>query len=649
MSGRKKITRRRKIRSCHYCYSHKLKCDKKEPCSSCLAIGDTTECIYGFSKESEDSNNDIDNELGEQSRNNQVRKCQKLNKNSNTAVLFKSKYFYPFFASSINDKILLAESYGQFSLTNNFTRNPIHNFNRYSNKHIDIDGVLQLLPSSKQLTINELSLYMKNVHPIIPIIDQNIVLDMIDDIYNSVNNDREVSALYLILIMAILFCISYANVASGATKNLYLCDSYYSAYKYLLDEAEFPFKQYSESLQAYLLVNFIIDPNMVQAPGYSSMLVRIGQQLGLHTMNLDVPMDTYHLKLLWNFILYVEGSSSVVCGLPFSASKLLLNAVPLYDTDVRKSDYSFPVEFTLGRIKINKLFYDVMELSQRKDIIKPEYLILEKNIDRLYDEINNLNVSIKVRQPDYADYFISTLNVFMYRLHLRHSALICLQDEKDKMVNKLSRELTPVQSSEILNIFDTAVTFQDDIIPISILLLLQTYKRLIQNNVKSFLWYTKGSTVMQYLFIVMKDIYQSPDKSFHLETFPISARKLIGDDIKEVIRVNPVLFKYVLVESLIKLLERKLASLWNNQDLYNFFVIKTVKETLWTERESFLNANKSEMCRLMGVTLFSVGHSHLYDLASIDFTELLKQWQSGNNVVQMEKVLTNWLGDFANF
>jgi hypothetical protein len=46
-NGPQRARKRRAILSCARCRDHKLKCDRGQPCSACVAYGEAPACVYG--------------------------------------------------------------------------------------------------------------------------------------------------------------------------------------------------------------------------------------------------------------------------------------------------------------------------------------------------------------------------------------------------------------------------------------------------------------------------------------------------------------------------------------------------------------------------------------------------------------------------
>lgn len=636
------ITRNRAIKSCKYCYHHKLKCDRGKPCSVCSACDRVDQCVYGFAKRSlPTADATEDRSIAKKPLTKASQHIKKVSKNS---VVYKSKYSYPFFTSSINDKILSAGQFDKKGFSKALTRNELHNFNRTLSPAQSLEEVLAQLPLSKTSALSHVETYFERIHPILPFYNQEKVRNAFTDVYESVEMRTAVDLGHLLVVMAIFFCASYAAVASGTIPDLLLCNNYYKSIRYLLDLLEFPFKPLLESLQAFTVVNFVIDPNMVDASAYSPMLVRMGQELGLHK---GLTPNTVENRLMWNLLLYIEGSSSVVRGFPFLTAASVMNEVPLPEL-AADFNCSYPVSFTIGRCKINNVFREVMGLTSLETITSEKLRSVEGVIKHLYQEISAISVSLHKNHPSYAAYYSSTLYVFVYRLHLRYYALSCLMSEEDKLLQKTNVVISSDAPIDIANILSLKQSIRKEVVELSVMLLFHTYKRLVQQDIDKFVWYTRGSTVMQYLFVLIKNISQSPNQSFGLQDVPTTLHQTLDEEMIEIILKNPVLCKYALVEGVLALLELKLAPLWNNEDLYKLLLVKKLKEQVWNSNDGVLRGSKGALESLQKYKLFSVGVEQLQNVKSINFEECLEGWDSDDFSLNMDRILTSWMADSPN-
>ncbi|CCD24662.1 uncharacterized protein NDAI_0D03480 [Naumovozyma dairenensis CBS 421] len=692
------IKRKRLIKSCKYCYTHKLKCNKEKPCSKCIAVGLIDECIYGFDKgelQNHDSTSHSESttpspKLPLSSNSGKVRKIKTTNKTSSP---LKSKYLYPFFTNSVNDEnISSVASNDTEELSSKMSKNAITTFDRFV-PHlfaITLEDIINLIPDSLEVALSQIDTYFETIHPIIPVLDRSLVRQKLIGIYNSIQSGTDLSISNLLLIMSIFFCSSYSIVASSIIPDLLLCNKYYQSHKYLLELSVFPTRPTLESLQSFLIVNFIQDPNMTEAIGYSVMLVRIAQQLGVEKKLMEhstkqednIQEEEYqHLKLLWSYLLYIEGSASVVYGLPFMSEKFN----PDWPMEkIPTCLESIPLEFTIGRLIINAAFYDIMEHKK--------YVEMKEDHEKLrcvYAKIERLNNQLSGRNFPHSNYFINTLKVFLYRLYLKYFGLLGLysagsknnDNDNDKRKNcaQQQQQLKKNNKNDITWILKSEQVYPDSVIEGSLLLLFSTLKRLIEKDTDKFLWYTRGSTVMQYLFIILKDIYENPKKIYLIEGDDDVKDSLfcnsMDKDVHDVIKRAPVFYRYLLIEQAMNLLELKLAPLWKKDDIYKFMLVRTVKEKVWEIHSNFISSNESLRDELNSSTIFIESRQNIKNLeTSVNFEEYLKQWEidrkkldtripNGNDIdtdgdvnvptghivgssLEAEQILIDWLSEF---
>ncbi|CDF87519.1 uncharacterized protein ZBAI_01119 [Zygosaccharomyces bailii ISA1307] len=629
------IKRNRTIKSCRYCYEHKLKCDRAVPCSTCSTRNFKTKCIYKFDKEASSIAHGANS--AKQRKVKKHEKFQKMDSTPKDGLVYKPRSFYPFFENLINEKILCSSSFGSLSLSLKFSRNEITKFRKNVKLCKSIDDALALLPPSSETALSQVETYFDAVHPIIPILNKKKMLQIVKHFETFRSISTSINLLDLLLLMALLFCASYAAVASGVIPDLLLCNKYYGAYQFLLNACEFPTNAQIASLQAFTIVNFVIDPNMVSATAYSTMLVRLGQQLGLHKMN-DI-----EYKLLWHFLLYYEGSASVVSGLPYFTPRYLM-FVSLLPKATSKDQNGAPLAYTVGRCKINAIFRNVMEISAKESTSEVNFEI-NAEMKNLYDEILQIGSILQREAPLYNGYFESTLMVFLYRLHLRHAALSFTQSRKDELLRKTSGRIVLPQPMDVKSLLTAPHKYGEEVIHLSLLLLFRTYERLVQEKIAKFSWYTLGSTVMQYLFVVIKDLYQTELKSYQLNDFSATLRRTMTKDIVEILATDAVFFRFVLVDGLIGLLEAKIAGLWSDEDLYKFILVRTIKEKVWQVFEKQLKENEERVECLRECKLFACGKKHLQNLKSINYEDYVDSWQCETILPGMESFLMDWLVD----
>ncbi|CCE63564.1 hypothetical protein TPHA_0F00780 [Tetrapisispora phaffii CBS 4417] len=637
--GNKRIIRKRIIKSCKFCYIHKIKCDRQLPCSNCATKVDVDPCKYGFDKD--DLIAESDNESNYSDYNNT--KIKKLKGSIKKEIVFKPKYYNPFFSTLINNTLLSIESFDELIDKQNFQRNVVVNFDRFKPYKLKYDEIIDLIPNNKDDAEFKLRRFYESINPIIPIVSRVCITKIVNEIYLNRKDNKEVNPSSLILLIAMFFCELFADVAAKLKSDISTCNKYFSAFRFLLDVINFPMKSSMECIQACVLVNFVIDPNMIHFTGYSTMLIRLAQQNGINKIAKEMKYQNDSIKILWNFLLYIEGSSSVTFGLPFFSSCELLDFAPLTITDIANNNSEYPLEYTYGRFIINRIFKDLMKIISLNSVSKQHLSLIKRKIDGLYNEINFLNLNIRSKYPVHPEYFTSTLFIFLYRLHLRYIALYTLRAQNDEIIEPLNNGQLALNMEHLL---ESEAIFNDEVITLSLLLLLHTMKRLVQKDIEKFVWYTRGSTIMQYLFIVLKDIYQKPQKPYMLSNFPEITREIMDQDLKVIIDTDPILFKYVLVEDILKLVEMQLVSLWSNDDLYKFIIIKSVKEEVWKKHESFLMHSKKELESIRECNMFASCNKYLNLDKDIELLDSMDHLKENVTSTEISKILQEWVSEF---
>ena len=640
MTTRKPITRKRRIKSCIYCYSHKLKCNRVTPCSTCVANGTAVDCKYWTAQSS------VDQTLSK-------KQVQMVNQNFHynwqlpQDDAYSGKFFYPFFTPSMNDQVVNPNPKTKLISNVNFTRNSITEFDKSATATVDIGRIVSYVLEKRHTIEAKVENYFLNIHPIVPIVDQAKVNIRINDLFRNMEAQETINPLDMILLVSIIFCSIYGSVSSGVTNDLEELKQYYIFFRYLLDVTRFPFVPYIETLQSYVIVNFVLDPNMREAVGYSAMLVRMAQQLGLHQLTVTPETNTDYRIYLWHFILFLDGSSSVASGLRFSTPKDIFKLVSIPRSPAKQGvQSSTPLDFTICRFRMNYLFQQIMELTTKKSISRTENDYVEEKIGLLYRDVGKVEGRLKHAFPDRASYFSSSLYIFLHRLHLRFFALEALQVYVGDLNGKKDLPPSSPKPKDIFWVLDRDMPLRDEVVPLTLLLLLNTMERLVQHDCNGLDWYTRGSTVMQYLFVILRDLYQNPRKEYPLGSFVEPLYGSISFDIKEIITCHPLFFKYKLIDELMKVLEIRLAPLWNNNELYKFVLVNMVKEKVWAHNSAIINEGVDVNLKLNQCRLFLLGNS-LQGNQGNSVEDYATNLESTFWGADAEKIMMDWLTDFS--
>ena len=214
----KVIKRHRSIKTCKYCYEHKLKCNKQSPCDNCTRLGITSHCVYGFKRSGESS---VPTNVG--------KRTTKPEQKTKTLTTPLPKPYYPYLAEAETGNLLNVQD-----ATSNtwMKRNAIANFKKCGKGFMTAEEVNALIPANRATTCLVADTYFQKIDPIIPILHREHVFQKIDSAYTQKRLKNTICISEYLIIFAILFSVAYSNVAEGQIPDLLLCDKYYSCLLY---------------------------------------------------------------------------------------------------------------------------------------------------------------------------------------------------------------------------------------------------------------------------------------------------------------------------------------------------------------------------------------------------------------------------------
>jgi hypothetical protein len=249
-----KLKRNRKIRTCEYCYNHKLKCDRNSPCSTCVRT--KNECVYQFNqltKSDDDStsiitknkfkkNNETDNnnnnnnnannrnndnndgddsninkifhEISETPKNaisgsndhtnlngsNQENNTEiglgkqpkiEFSSNVNNTPLYYSRAFFPYLEPSLNRMFLFKMSeVGETSALNQHYSSLGTYDFQRFGLDFSLDNLIKEYPKKEEFD-NIIYLYWDYIHPLIPVIDKEITMSKYINFWQDLHNVDE--------------------------------------------------------------------------------------------------------------------------------------------------------------------------------------------------------------------------------------------------------------------------------------------------------------------------------------------------------------------------------------------------------------------------------------------------------------------------
>ncbi|SCV00476.1 LANO_0F07052g1_1 [Lachancea nothofagi CBS 11611] len=633
----KVIKRRRSIKSCKYCYEHKLRCNKEQPCNSCKKHEKSELCVYGFDKV------DPGSKLPTSSRIHKVR--DKKVARSTHAHKIPNPY-YPYLLEAQEANLLVENNVSQATAGDDdkLRRNAITRFDRLGVCTIPFEEILSMIPESQSSMSLLVDTYFHRINPIIPLLDRDAVLHEIKSIYNKHRSGQKVCEVDFIIMFAILFSVAYSHVAEGQISDLLLCNKYYAAFQALLCYNQFPYKSSIPAIQGIVIVNFVLDPNMVGTLALSAISLRQGQQLGIDRQIKRLPKgnERLYLQTFWHFLLYFEGSSSVVAGLPFLHSAQLFDSIEL--PDACHSPAPSYIAFANGRFLINRLFRTIMHYKETETIpIEESLKEVERELAELNKQVQHICVKMGELSNDQGTYLVSSLRIFLLRAYLRFKALFASSTKLP-----ISTMHNETFCKDRLTIIDELIEYgacvDRETAELSIVLLFYTLERLTLDSCSRFTWYSRGSTVMQYLFIILKNIHQHPNEIYDFSRSDNKIPVIISKNILACINVDKSSFRYVLIEELFKILEVKLAPLWDDSDLNMFVLMRSIKDRIWDLNKESLNAKSSQLKSIRSCPLFQSCHTKVDDLRAVSFEKCLKRWEFESITFESEKIMS-WLSD----
>ncbi|CEP61788.1 uncharacterized protein LALA0_S04e00694g [Lachancea lanzarotensis] len=636
----KVIKRRRSIKSCKYCYDHKLKCSKEQPCLNCKRHGKLALCMYGFDKEPHPAIPPPALNLD-----NNALFARSATKKMPTVAPNRPGPYYPF--------LLEAQQVSSLGLRDkdsanrpDMKRNAITRFNSLDEAKMSMDAILDMVPESKASMSLLVDNYFYRINPIIPLLDRDATLKQVKSFYELRQSGKKVAARDCIIMFTILFTVSYVHVAEGQIPDLLLCNRYYAAFQALLTYDSYPYETSVAAVQGALIVNFVVDPNMTNAVALSAVLLRHIQKLGVHKQIGLLSSETdglkIHLQALWHFVLYLEGSSSVVAGLPFMHTAQAFDCVDLPGNEA--SAAIAHMAFANGRFLINRMFRVIMMYKDTGTVPVDDALVTVRNgFGKLSNQVEELCAKIESLKKGEAVYFISTLRVFLLRAFLRFEALFSSNSVRHQPVTE-NHDRDSNFFQVVDRVLQSGTITSKETVELSALLLFYTLRRLGVGNCPRFAWYSKGSTVMQYLFILLKAISQEPTESYSVSISNLAYPVVLSEDIVECISTDAVNFKYVLVEELFSLLETKLAPLWDDRDLDCFLLLRSVKDRVWELNKEYIGRSKASFESLRACDLFRVYQFETRTGGIQSSENDTQQWEFCNKTIDAENVM-RWLSE----
>lgn len=478
-----KVKRNRKIRTCEYCYHHKLKCDRNTPCSTCLRT--KSECVYQFK-----SNNDSDNILTEEPK----KKAQKshivtkktapslepaspeednvikwrkedgklsieetnsdviFSTNINNIPLYYSRAFFPYLEPSLNRMFLFKMSeIGERGFMNDFSHVGTYDFQRFGFKN-SLEQLVKEYPKKEEFD-DIIYIYWDSIHPLVPVIDKEQTMVRYIRFWNELENetnprfDIDSGVLFLAMLLAVKTAFE-VNITDPeqVKKSLIEKNKIFDTFEKFKLFFGFKTNPNISYVQASIILYSTSAIYFIGLFTYTAALARQAEFMGLHRdpllhdvyPNKNNTKDVEIRRTVWHFVRYLDTSTSVVSGM--SPHMIMTNASTKfpskheYNSETGKFDGDINpfMVFTISRFKCSLVMETISHYLNSDFSSDTEKLLRWEGISRtviaLYQDVFTLVKEILScsNNPKYSQnllrFLISNAITNVHRTYLLHRA-----------------------------------------------------------------------------------------------------------------------------------------------------------------------------------------------------------------------------------
>lgn len=478
-----KVKRNRKIRTCEYCYHHKLKCDRNTPCSTCLRT--KSECVYHFK-----SNNDTDNKSTGGTKK-KATKSKLLNLNTtqnsessspeednvikwkkedgelrveetnsdvifstniNNIPLYYSRAFFPYLEPSLNRMFLFKMSeIGERGTSNDFSHVGTYDFQRFGFKN-SLEQMVKEYPKKEEFD-DIIYIYWDYIHPLIPVIDkeQTMVkyIKFWDELHNETSPrfDIDSGVLFLGMLLAVKTAFE-VNITDPAEvkKSIAEKNRIYDTFEKFKMFFGFKTNPNISYIQASIILYQTCAIYFIGLFTYTAALARQAEFMGLHRdpllhdvyPNKNNTKDVEIRRMVWHYVRYLDTATSCVSGM--SPHMIMTNASTKfpskreYNPESGKFDGDLNpfMVFTVSRFKcslvmetishyLNSDFSNDNEKLMRWEGISRTVIALYQDVYTLIKEILSCSNNPKYSQ-DLLRFLVSNAITNVHRTYLLHRA-----------------------------------------------------------------------------------------------------------------------------------------------------------------------------------------------------------------------------------
>lgn len=664
-----KLKRNRKIRTCEYCYSHKLKCDRNSPCSTCIRT--KSECVYHF-KQFKKENGDESTAKSkkslkveshgqgdfEETKVDNARRKIFFKSSASITPLYYSRAFYPFLEPSLNRVLLFKLSeFARFGLSSVNSKK----FRGYDSERfgLNLDELADEYPKKEEFD-DMIDLYWDYIHPLIPIIDRDTTLANYEKFWREFG-DKDEPQFDIdsgVLFLSMLFAVKTAfEVNEKNAKKVEELKRQKNQIYNTFEKFKLAFSNIGNANLSFIQASLILyQSGCIYYIGlftYTASLARQAEFMGLHRdpllhdvhPNKDRIKDVEIKRRVWHCIRFLDTATSITAGM--SPHMIMTNSSTKfpskheYNRETRQFDgelnpfmiytiCSFKSSLVIETVShyLNSDFSSDEEKQLRWESIAKTVIALYQDIHTLVKEIFSCS-----NNPKYSNvilrWLVANVATLVHRAYLLH--IVCIRrpyshqnrvilkpfNTPDIGLTKLSR------ANSNKEFFDKILTirmpYHPGAIEVSVLLLYETNVRVgMSPELSKFRWFTKSANPFQYIYFVLRDIYHFPTKIYKFTHIPQEIKNFIFDD--DLLNCKEDVRKFAVDLSLNALY--RLKAQWSAPivDMMNFLLElrKFIYKSVATRSQSMSNPdNKAESCEAETDSYFEMDkYRSIYNLIS---------------------------------
>lgn len=540
------IKRKRAIKTCEYCYTHKIKCDKGNPCSSCLRMD--RKCVYIAHRTEMQTGAEPARAKTKAAAGTKVPKLV-LSTDSECSSMYYSRGFQPFLEPGLNRIVLYKMA--------QYTPKP--EVLNYQNNGLNITAseIVQAFPPKSDFH-EALWSYWYAIHPLIPILDQNDIQQKYTEFWHNLEGDNPVFDVnFALILLAMLFATNSAKGfnekdrhVSGQIKTKK--EAIYNLYEKIKINCGLNVNPTVDFLKASVIFLYTGSVYYIGIFSTTSMLSRAAEFIGLHrdpllhheNPHLLSPKEIDSRRYIWNFIRYLDTSTSNQAGL--SPHMILINASTefpsKYDYNPHTGEFDGPLSpfrlFNITMFKsslvletvshcLNFDFTSEEEFKTKTDNVTATIMALYRDVGGIIGEL----LACKGYSQELISFLVAHASGSVHRVFLLHLSGHCISEiDHNKIISRpkdLSAQLPGLDLKNasiefIKNTLTVHKEYPPIVIQILILFIYETKDKVnTPESIKQFTWFSKNTNPLQYIFFLLRDIYAYPDRIVDMSSLPV--------------------------------------------------------------------------------------------------------------------------------